>query len=193
MTSTLERKQQLRQQCRETRKALGQEARGIASQAICGQIESWRFFQSSSLILTYLPMRGEVDLHTLLERHPDKHWLVPRILPEEDHRMAFHPYDPAHLVRHAFGMLEPAAYLPEVPPGDVELALVPGLAYDRRGWRLGYGGGYFDRFLKNFMGNSLGVIYQALLLDTVPHSPHDMPVGWVATETGIAQAAHGLV
>ncbi len=185
-------KQQLRQQCRQTRKALGEQARTRASAAICVHIETWRIFQRSSVLLTYLPMRGEVDLTPLLTRYPDKRWLAPRILPEENHRMALHLYDPQRLARHEFGMLEPAADLPEVPPAEVQLVLTPGLAYDQRGWRLGYGGGYFDRFLQDFEGVSLGVVYAALLLDDLPHGEFDVPMDWIVTEEGLL-ACHAEV
>ncbi len=189
--SLLELKKALRLQCRETRKALGREGRELAGQAICTHIEAWPAFQQADVILTYLPMRGEVDLLPLLERRPEKRWLVPRVLPEENHRMAFHPYDPARLVRHEYGMLEPAADLPEIPPAEVQISLVPGLAYDRQGWRLGYGGGYFDRFLKDFTGTSLGIIYQALLVESIPHGERDVPVIWIVTENGIFEAMKG--
>ena len=175
-------KQRLRRQCLEKRKALGLPAQEAASQAICTHIEGWQSFQDADIILTYLPMRGEVDLRPLLRNHPEKRWLVPRILPDQGNHMSLHRYDPAHLVRHPFGMEEPEASLPEFPPAEVQLVLVPGVAYDRQGWRLGYGGGYFDHFLCNFAGVSLGVIYQALLLDALPHTEHDWPVDWIVTE-----------
>jgi 5-formyltetrahydrofolate cyclo-ligase len=70
----------------------------------------------------------------------------------------------------------------------VELALVPGLAYDRLGWRLGYGGGYYDRFLFRFNGISVGVAYQALVLESIPHYAHDVAVGWLVSEIGLFQA-----
>lgn len=178
-------KRELRQRYLERRRTLGEEARLAASQAICLHIETWRVFQRSDVILTYLPMRGEVDLSLLLTRHPQKRWLAPRLLPERKGWMALHPYDPEHLVRHPFGMLEPSAQLPEIDPAAVHLALVPAVAYDRRGWRLGYGGGYFDRFLYDFQGVSLGVTYADLLLDELPHADHDVPVDWIVTETGI--------
>ncbi|NTV93404.1 MAG: o-succinylbenzoate--CoA ligase [Chlorobiaceae bacterium] len=69
-----------------------------------------------------------------------------------------------------------------IHPEEIELALVPGLAFDRTGFRLGYGGGYFDRFLKNFNGVSAGIIFHALLLDETPHAAHDIPMHWIATE-----------
>jgi len=178
-------KRKLRRTCRQVRKALGEAARQQASLAICAWIESWPIYQRSSVILTYMPIPGEVDLTLLLVRQPQKRWVLPRIIPEEDHRMVFHPYAPGRLVRHPFGMAEPAPDLPVIPPGEVELALVPGVAFDRMGWRLGYGGGYFDRFLCEFNGVSMGVTYQDLLLDQLPHGEHDVPMGWIVTEMGL--------
>lgn len=180
-----DQKQQLRQQSHQLRRSLDEKTRLQASQSICTLLDAWTVFQQSETILTYMPIKGEVDLTPLLERHPQKRWVLPRILPEEGHRMLFHPYDPQRLVRHPFGMAEPAADLPVIAPQEIELCLAPGLAFDRHGWRLGYGGGYFDRFLKEFLGVSVGVLYQALLQDTIPHGYHDMPMHWLVTETGL--------
>lgn len=187
MPDIAEQKQQLRRSCRRMRNELGEAARQQASRSICGWIEAWPVFQRAAILLAYMPMAGEADLTHLMERQPQKHWVLPRIIPAENHRMVFHPYIPARLVRHPFGMAEPAADLPVIPPEEVELALVPGLAFDRSGRRLGYGGGYFDRFLRDFGGVSLGVVFQALLLDQLPHGEHDVSVQWLVTEAGLLQ------
>jgi 5-formyltetrahydrofolate cyclo-ligase len=179
-----ETKRALRRQCRQIRDSLGEEIRRETSQAICGWIETWPLFQQSETILTYIPIRAEVDLRPLLDRHPHKRWLLPRILPEG--RMVFHPYDPDRLIRHPYGMLEPSPDLPVITADEIGLALVPGLAFDRQGWRLGYGGGFFDRFLSAYNGISSGVTYAALLLDHLPHRSHDVTVQYVATEDGIS-------
>jgi len=177
-------KHQLRAQSRQVRKALGEEFQRQASVAICCHIESWPLFRASETVLTYMPMRGEVDLRPLLERHTCKRWLLPRILPEG--RMTFHPYDPERLIRHPYGMLEPDPDLPIIPVEHIQLALVPGLAFDRQGRRLGYGGGFFDRFLAGFVhGVSLGVTYHALLFDQLPHHQHDIPVQYLVMEDGL--------
>ncbi len=181
-------KQSLRKKCRIIRRELGEENRRLANQSICEHLAAWPVFQRAETILTYMPMKAEVDLRPLLGQFPAKRWVLPRIVPEENHRMDFHPYDPARLVIHPFGMAEPTADLPIVLPEMVELVLVPGLAYDRQGWRLGYGGGYYDRFLSRFSRISVGVVYQALLLESVPHSGYDVPVGWIVTEQGLFQA-----
>jgi 5-formyltetrahydrofolate cyclo-ligase len=184
-----EGKRQLRRSCRQIRQEVSEAIRQSASRSICGWIDSWPVFQHSSVILTYMPMSCEVDLTSLLESHPQKRWALPRIIPEEDHRMVFHPYHPDRLALHPYGMAEPDPDLPVVPPDEVQLALVPGLAFDRMGRRLGYGGGYFDRFLRDFRGVSLGVVFQALLLDCLPCDEHDVPVQWIVTEEGLLQTS----
>lgn len=182
-------KNELRQQCRVLRRELGGEQRQRASQAICQHLAAWSVFQRAQTIAAYLPMKAEVDVRPLLGQFPQKHWLLPRIAPEEDHRMDFHIYDPARLLVHPFGMAEPAGDLPVVLAEEIELVLVPGLAYDRQGWRLGYGGGYYDRFLSRFDGISVGVAYQALVLESLPHSGYDVPVGWIVSELGLFKTA----
>jgi 5-formyltetrahydrofolate cyclo-ligase len=178
-------KQLLRKRCSETRASLGDNFRLEASKAICSFIMTWEIFRSSQVILAYMPMRTEVDLQSLLALESSKKWLLPRILPAEGNKMDFHVYDPQHLERHAYGMLEPAAESPVVPAEEIQLALVPGLAFDRHGWRLGYGGGYFDRFLGLFRGISLGITFIALLFDNLPHQAHDMPMDYIVSEASI--------
>jgi 5-formyltetrahydrofolate cyclo-ligase len=180
-------KRQLRGACRQEREQLGEAARQCASLTICDWLEGWTIFQQAEVILAYMPIPGEVDLTPLLRRQPQKRWVLPRIIPQENHRMVFHAYQPGQLVHHPFGMDEPASNLPVIPCEEVQLALVPGLAFDRLGRRLGYGGGYFDRFLCNFYGVSVGVIFQTLLLERLPCNECDVPVNWIVTERGLMQ------
>jgi 5-formyltetrahydrofolate cyclo-ligase len=168
-SSMTDQKGQLRQRCKAIRKGLGEEFRQQASSVICKHLAAWDVFQIAEIVLTYMPMRGEVDLRPLLTDFPKKCWLLPRILPDEDGRMVFHEYDPDNLIVHPYGMAEPAPYLPQVPADEIQLVLAPGLAFERSGWRLGYGGGYYDRFLRGYMGISVGVVFQALLLESFPH------------------------
>lgn len=175
-------KKQLREYCLSIRKSLGVETRAKANLSICKNIEGWDIFQRSQTILTYMPIKSEADPTPLLKLYPQKKWVIPRIIPEEDHRMVFHRYEPNRLIFHPFGMAEPAPDLPTIQPEEIELTLSPGLAFDRHGFRLGYGGGYFDRFLENLKGVSVGITYHALLLDTIPHAAHDISMHWVVTE-----------
>jgi len=154
-----------------------------ASKTICSWIESWQSYKEASTVLTYLPMRNEVDLTPLIPRSPQKKWVIPCVRPSG--RMTFHAYDPSTLLLHPLGMLEPDPESPVTVPDDIDCVLVPGLAFDRSGWRLGYGGGFYDRFLTGFKGASAGITYDRLLFDNVPHDSHDIPVQYVVTESGI--------
>jgi 5,10-methenyltetrahydrofolate synthetase len=184
-TSLNDQKSRLRRSCKSIRKELGDEVRSKACQLICTHLAAWEAFQNAETILTYMPIRDEVDLCPLLAEYPQKRWLLPRIIPGEEGRMTFHPYDPNNLIVHPFGMAEPAPHLLQVSPAEIQLVLAPGLAFDHNGWRLGYGGGFFDRFLQDFEGMSVGVVYRALLLESVPHGEYDIPMNWLVTEDGL--------
>ena len=177
------RKHRLRQECKQIRANIDEDTRSLANMTICRDIEAWQAFQKADTILTYLAMRSEVDLSPLLAHHPDKRWAIPSI--RSGGQMRFHIYDPAKLVYHSFGMLEPDPSCSVIAPDEIHLALVPGLAFDGNGWRLGYGGGFYDRFLMNFKGATAGITYQALYLTAIPHAEHDIPMQYVITETGV--------
>jgi len=177
-------KRALRARCRQVRDELGADCREQASERICKRIEQWDTFRSAKVALTYLPMRGEVDLRTLLDECPQIQWAIPRVVETPVPHLLFHAYQPDHLVLHRFGMLEPDPAAPLIIPDQADLILVPGLAYTRSGYRLGYGGGYYDRLLAlPGRAATLGICYQALLLDEIPRGPHDVPVGSLVTET----------
>ena len=190
MSETIsDQKNQLRKISRQKRQALGEPFRTQASLDICEHISNWSVFREAQVILTYFPIKSEGDLRPLITNFPHKHWVLPRIRTDiTEHELTIHTYNPQQLVRHPFGMDEPAADLPTISPQSIELALVPGLAYDRQGWRLGYGGGYYDRFLARFPGLSLGICFEALLFDKLPAGEYDVPMLWYVTEKGLANS-----
>jgi 5-formyltetrahydrofolate cyclo-ligase len=79
-----------------------------------------------------------------------------------------------------------------VEPAAVDAALVPGLAFDRSGWRLGRGGGHYDRLLPGLRLDCLrvGVCFAGQVLDALPVDPWDEPVDWIVTERGLLEGAH---
>ena len=105
---------------------------------------------------------------------------LPRMLP--GHRMDVLVHDPAcPLVQNKFGLWEPAATRPALTPEQIDLVLVPALCYDRQHYRLGMGGGYYDRWLEHYHGTTVGLCRAALLADRLPAEPHDRPVDLVVT------------
>jgi 5-formyltetrahydrofolate cyclo-ligase len=186
-------KSNLRRQCLKIRESMSSAKVRTYSQAVCDHLSNWPIFQQANTLLSFLAFRNEIDLGQLFERWPDKRWLVPRILEDAAHRpsLALHPYDPSRLVRHRFGMLEPDPSLPVADPRELEVILVPGVAFDRQGGRLGFGGGFYDCLLPQAGRiNRVGVTYDELVLDAVPMQPWDCCVDWLATPTGLIKTSH---
>ena len=132
-------KREVREHLRAVRESLSSDQVAAASTALCKRLAGWRVLQQAHRVLTYIAFRNEIDLAPLPGLLPGIEWIVPRVI---GRRLVLHPYDPARLVRHRYGMLEPAADLPVIDPAAIDLVLVPGVAYDRRGGRMGFGGGF---------------------------------------------------
>lgn len=180
-------KRELRARSRRLRADLSDDYRTQASERITAALARWEPLLSARVAFVYLPMPDEVDVQPLISLLPHVRWAIPRMVREPLRRLAFHPYVPGRLVQHRYGMLEPDAALPEVAVEEVGVIIVPGLAYTRRGHRLGYGGGYYDRLLAG-CGASItaGVCYEPLVLEDIPHTEHDLPVQYLVTEdTGL--------
>jgi 5-formyltetrahydrofolate cyclo-ligase len=115
-------------------------------------------------------------------------WAAPRV--EEDGRLTVRSLD-APIEVHRYGFRQPGPECAELDPGEVGMALVPGVAFDRRGGRLGHGKGHYDRLLPTLAGASaiVGVTAERLVSDhRLPTEPHDVAVGWLATERGVRPA-----
>ena len=103
------------------------------------------------------------------------------MLPE--HQMEVRQYDPAIPMKSvAFGIQEPSTDCPLIAKEDIDLILVPAVCYDRQGYRLGFGGGYYDRWLEHFDGFRVGLCRKAVLRDKVPTEVHDSRVDLLLTE-----------
>jgi 5-formyltetrahydrofolate cyclo-ligase len=180
-------KRELRAHCRRLRDDLGEAYRSQASERIAATLARWSPLLSARTAFIYLALPGEVDLQPLMSLIPQVRWAIPRIVREPVRRLAFHLYQPDRLIRHPYGMFEPDPTLPEVAVDEANLIVVPGLSYTRRGHRLGYGGGYYDRLLAACgPAVTVGVCFEALLLEDMPQAAHDLPVEYLVTEeTGI--------
>jgi 5-formyltetrahydrofolate cyclo-ligase len=181
--STSIKKSELRNEFKRIRSQLPVDVRKEASERVCDHIWKWKIFQNATVILAYMAMGSELDLSPLFKKQPKKIWAIPRV--QQGGRMSFHVYDPRTLTRHALGMLEPEDTCTPVHPRGADLTLVPGLAFTLNGWRLGYGGGYYDRFLSDYEGSVAGVTYQRLISPEIPHASHDVRMQFIITENGI--------
>lgn len=167
----------------ELRRLLRQRPETGDSGALCRRILESEWFQTAETVLAYCAIAPEPDLEPVLEAAlcQGKTLLLPRC--EADGIMtARRILELGELQRGAYGIREPSPGAPEFPPERIQLILTPGMAFDRRGGRLGRGKGYYDRFLQNTNGMTVGVCFGARLLAQVPMEPHDRRMDAVVTE-----------
>jgi 5-formyltetrahydrofolate cyclo-ligase len=153
------------------------------SQALCDRLSNWQIFQQAQNILTFSSFRQEPDLSPLWLIFPDKNWGFSRCV-EKDliwHQVAIADFD-NNMRSGAFGILEPRHDLPLMDLHSIDLILIPAVACDRRGYRLGYGGGFYDRWLPNSTGTKTGIIFDQFYLDTLPHDSWDVTLDVIITE-----------
>ena len=159
---------------RERRRALTPEARTAASEIICSKLAAFNFH---SPIAVYLASPQEIDLSPFIRKMltaGDK-VVAPRWNGETYELAVLKSLDDAHLRQGPMGIREPAG-AEIVPPKEVEVWLLPGLAFTRSGKRLGYGGGWYDRLLSEAPKDArkIGIAHVFQVVDDLPNEPHDV-------------------
>ena len=168
-------KAELRKQVLQEMKAISQEQKQFIDQALTERLLHHPFYQEAKVIASYLSFPHEFQTQELIEQalKDGKKVLIPKTYPKG--RMDFVVYDPQQLVKTSFGLLEPQGDLEVVDASQIDLIHVPGLAFTTEGYRIGYGGGYYDRYLEYFSGHTLSTVYPCQIED-FSSEKHDIPV-----------------
>ena len=168
-------KSELRKQVLHEMKAIPQTQKVTMDLALTDQFLKHPFYQEAKIIASYLSFPHEFQTQGLIEQalKDGKKVLIPKTYPKG--RMDFVVYNPQQLVKTSFGLLEPQGDLEVVDASQIDLIHVPGLVFTTRGYRIGYGGGYYDRYLKHFPGHTLSTVYPCQIRDFSPEN-HDIPV-----------------
>ena len=178
----METKAKFRAHLKAHRDALPVATRETASLTICGHLERLCRNRRFTRIGAFWPFGSEVDLRTAITSHPD--WLLffPRVASTQPPRLA---WGTEPLEKGQWGLMEPTLAQHLLPP--VQLLLVPGLAFDDDGHRLGYGRGFYDALLAKLADEVLtvGVGFEAQMHLSVPIEPHDWPVQALLSEAGL--------
>lgn len=181
----------LRSRFKHVRDGLGSTRRADIDKAIAHCILALPAWMESTAIYTYLSFDPEVDTRALIRRAWAEGKLValPRCVPGTRTMRWYAVESFWGLERSRFGVDEPVPGTHREVDGiafPAAIALVPGLAFDADGYRLGYGGGFYDAFLGRFAGLSIGLCRRATLSSTsLALEPHDRCVKMVATEHGV--------
>ena len=185
-TDPASQKTQLRRSLIKARQALPPEIWQLKSQQICAHLQQSSWIKSAQTVLTYSSLRQEPDLSSLCD--PTRRWGLPICVGES---LTWHLWRPdLPLQAGRYGILEPSPEAPQIRAAEVDLILVPALACDRLGYRLGYGGGFYDRLLSQPDWGKIptvGIIFEFALLPELPVEPWDCKLQAICTEAGLVE------
>ena len=195
MTETTDTKDEVRRQMRQKRHAIGQTERRAAGMAICKKVAGDPVY--------LLPRAWRTCIY-LSTAHEIPTRYIARAVWESGHEVcvpawsaSLHAYrlyslaPSAKLITGRHGIREPAVRIP-VETWDVNAFILPGLAFDACGGRLGYGGGHYDALLNNAIRTvpKIAICYDWQVLDTpLPQEPHDIPMDWIVTDKRVINCA----
>jgi 5-formyltetrahydrofolate cyclo-ligase len=179
-----EAKQALRNRVSARLKRMGPGERAAASARARALLAAQPLWRAAQWVLFFAPLPGELDVWPLLAQAlaAGKRVALPRFVPENrayEARLIRNPESDLQ-VGH-FGIREPASRCAPLPATGLDLILVPGVAFDLHGRRLGRGKGYYDHLLGTLRGTTCGVAFDEQLVDEVPVAPHDVRLDCVLT------------
>ncbi|GGA32216.1 5-formyltetrahydrofolate cyclo-ligase [Okeania sp. KiyG1] len=162
------------------------------SDRLCHHLQNYSLFQKAQTVLAYFSFRQEVDLSLLFTNNREnstvsnKIWGLPRCVKKD---LFWHIWQPeSSLQKGKYGILEPESNAPLLHSSEVDLILIPAVACDLNGYRLGYGGGFYDRMLSSEEWASkptIGIVFEFAYLQQLPIDPWDRPLTAVCTENGV--------
>lgn len=174
----MDSKSELRKRHRALRDGLAEGEHRRLSSLICDSLRQFCVSRRLTRIAAFWPFKSEVDLRRLFMAQPDWSFYFPKVVSTSPPRLAW-GMEPLEL--GFLGLMEPRFAQHFTPP--VQLLLVPGLAFDDRGYRVGYGGGFYDALLEHLDQEMLvmGVGFELQMVDHIPEDPQDLPVDWLCT------------
>lgn len=172
-------KNEIRRKINNMRRMLDDMERRSAADEVFSRLEQTAAFLMADRILMYHSLPDELHTHSFLGKWGKrKRFFLPRV---NGVNLEILPYDESRLELGSFHIEEPTGS-ETVDPSEIELVVVPAVAYDRRGNRLGRGKGFYDRFLKSTKATKVGVGYEFQLVEDLPVEPHDVAMDIVITQ-----------
>lgn len=181
------RKEEIRRRVKAQKSLLSMKEKSEAAAKVFDALEHSAAFMLADNILLYHSLPDELSTREFIARwHNKKHFFLPRV---NGVNLEVLPYDQSTLRLGAFHIEEPSG--DELTPiENIEMIVVPAIAYDRRGNRVGRGKGFYDRLLADTKATKVGVAYDFQLVDDIETEPHDVKVDVVITESRIITVRH---
>ena len=184
-------KNELRQKYRALRDSFGEEFISKASYSTSNNLQKIEEFVKADIVLLYYPTKNEISPLPIFEicLKMGKTVAFP-VCQKESTTLMFKKVTSLDMFSpSSFGIFEPNEECEIIIPTEKTICITPALLFSKDGHRLGYGKGYYDRFLKDFNGISIGFSYSDCVLDFIPHNAHDIPLDMIITESEVLKIA----
>ena len=148
-----------------------------------------KFIKNAENIMIFMDMKNEVRITKLMKLYPEKSFFIPKITDSKNREMKINKYKENELVLHKFGYYESSSsdfYNENI----LDIVIVPAVVFDLEKNRIGFGGGYYDTFLKKIRGGNkkvlfIGICYDFQIIEKVPAEEHDVVLDFVVSESRI--------
>ena len=186
-------KQKLKLEILEKRKKISETELKEKNKKIIKNLSSLKEFQEAKNILFYVSFNQEVNTHEIIRElleEKEKNIIVPYTIKNKPTIFLSELKDFVELIPKTLGILEPKGkYIREFDREKLDLVIVPGTVFDKNGNRIGYGFGYYDRFLKTIKKNVLkiGLAFDFQLVNHIPREEHDVPLDIIITENEVVK------
>ena len=180
-------KDKIRKEILEKRNSLSIEEVEKKSDLIIENLE--KFIKNAENIMIFMDMKNEVRITKLMKLYPEKSFFIPKITDSKNREMKINKYEENELVLHKFGYYESSSshfYNENI----LDIVIVPAVVFDLEKNRIGFGGGYYDTFLKKIRGGNkkvlfIGICYDFQIIEKVPAEEHDVVLDFVVSESRI--------
>ena len=193
MTDLKKLKSELRSEYLKKRRQIPAELKQKYDEALCEVITSSVSYKYYDTLLLFAALPDEPDLSAVAKKalSDGKRVAYPRCVAGERRMIFRYVTDPGQLCRGSYGIFEPDETLPafDTEAPSCSVCFIPAVVTDKNGYRIGYGGGYYDRFLSSFNGAAATVVYSDFIISSVPHGRYDAASDMIITEGGIKTIA----
>ncbi|GAB6169062.1 5-formyltetrahydrofolate cyclo-ligase [Clostridium carnis] len=179
-------KVKIRKEVLKVRALMKKEEKKIKDEIIFNKLIESKIYINSKNIFTYISTEDEIDTKRFIEYalKDNKKIFVPKIIRETRDMKAIEIKSLNELEKGVMGILEPITFEGEIKKEGIDIIIVPGAVFDKEGNRIGYGGGYYDKFLLSISEkkNKIAVAYSFQVLDKIKNEPHDIKVDYIISE-----------
>lgn len=174
----------IRKQIQEKLKKISEEDRKIFEEILYKKLYENENFKNAKCVALTIPFRTEINTYPIIEKLlKEGKTVCSPICEKETRKMTFYKIDSLNeLIEGYYGIKTPPEIEKNiVEKNDIDLILVPGVGFDKNNYRIGFGGGYYDRYLKDYKGHTIALAFKEQIVEKVPKNEFDLPVDLVIT------------